>query len=49
MILLDGNVMMITNGYKVSPYAAGHAPEVSDPTYLLNFSSNTWISIHTPP
>jgi len=47
--MLDGDIMMITSGYKISPFEAGKVPQVSEVTYLFNVTSNTWISTYRPP
>jgi len=48
-VMLDGDIMMITSGYKISPFEAGKAPQVSEGTYLFNVTTNTWISTYSPP
>ncbi|CUS08098.1 unnamed protein product [Tuber aestivum] len=48
-VMLDGDVMMITSGYKISPFEAGKAPQISEGTYLFNVTSNTWTSTYNPP
>jgi len=47
-VMLDGDIMMITSGYKISPFEAGKMPQVSEATYLFNVTSNTWISTYSP-
>ncbi|KAF2026278.1 hypothetical protein EK21DRAFT_74564 [Setomelanomma holmii] len=50
--MLDGGVMMITGGYSITSSGSRRrsaTPTLSNKSYFLNVTSNTWITDYSPP
>lgn len=45
-VMLEGDVMMIISGYRISPFT--NASEVSDKSFFYNVTSASWISTYKP-
>lgn len=45
-VMLEGDVMMITSGYRISPFA--NASEVSDKSFFYNVTSASWVPTYKP-
>lgn len=45
-VMLEGDIMMITSGYRISPFT--NASEVSDKTFFYNVTSASWVPTYKP-
>lgn len=45
-VMLEGDVMMVTSGYRISPFT--NASEVSDRSFFYNVTSASWMSTYKP-
>lgn len=45
-VMLEGDVMMITSGYRISPFT--NASEVSDKSFFYNVTSASWVRTYKP-
>ncbi|KAF3934668.1 hypothetical protein ABW20_dc0103935 [Dactylellina cionopaga] len=47
--LLEGNVMLLTSGFEIVDLDEKYQQKVNDKTFLLNLTTNTWISKYKYP
>lgn len=45
-VMLEGDVMMVTSGYRISPFT--NASEVSDRSFFYNVTSASWVPTYKP-